>query len=314
MPESRIPARRDRHATLRSRALSAAALPIAPLYGAALAYRAFHPRRRVVPAEAGHPRDHGLPCTEVKVPFRAGRYVHAWLCPGSPERVVVLGHGMGASKVRSLEHAKFLHEAGYTVCLFDHRNHGASSQDASWRGLGDRFASDITAVVGHLRRVRGYGDARFAIYGFSFSCFSSMWALTHSGFEVDAMVCDSGPGHDVPPLFRKFLEADELPMPGPLGGEPSRAVVTGVLCALGTAMIRAQWPPPVTGKFARIPLLFMSGERDAIVPPSSVDALAERFPQAETHVLPGAEHLLGLRADPETYANVVLDFLKRALG
>ncbi|WKX70518.1 alpha/beta hydrolase [Streptomyces sp. XD-27] len=308
MPESE-PARRT---TLRSRVLSTAALPIAPLYGAALAYLAFHPRRKG--RRLAHPRDYGLPGTELRIPFRAGKYVHAWLCPGAEDRVVVLGHSMGTDKSRSLGHAKFLHDAGYTVCLFDHRNHGASSQDPSCLGLADRFASDLTAVVAHLRGARGYGAARVAVYGFSFSGFSSLWALTHKGFSVDALVCDSGPGHDVPPLFRKFLEADLLPMPGPLRTGPSREVVTGVLSALGTAMTGAQWPPPVTGTLAQVPLLFMSGERDAVVPPSSVDALAERFPQAETHVLPRAEHLLGLETDPESYANVVLDFLKRSLG
>ncbi|MEK8171040.1 alpha/beta hydrolase [Streptomyces sp. M19] len=122
------------------------------------------------------------------------------------------------------------------------------------------------------------------------------------------------PGRDVPPLFRKYLEAGSLPVPELLRGEPSRAVVTSVLCTLGTAMIHAQWPPPPAGRFTRTPFLFMSGERDPIIPPSSVDALAERYPQAETHVFPGAGHLLALRSDPEGYANVVLDFLKRAMG
>jgi uncharacterized protein len=310
MPEPRQ--KSVRYPALKSRVLSAAALPLAPLYGAGLAYRAFHPRRRV--QDDGHPRDYGLPGTELKIPFAARKYVHAWLCPGSEQKVVVLGHSMGMSKTRSLGHAKFLHDAGYTVCLFDHRNHGASSADRALLGLGDRFASDVTAVVSHLRGSQGYGQARLAVYGFSFSCFSSMWALTHEGFAVDALVCDSGPGHDVPPLLRKYLEAGMLPVPSMLSGEPSLSVVTGVLCSLAPALVRAQWPPPATGKFAEIPLLFMSGERDAIVPPSSVDALAERYAQAETHVLPNAEHLLGLETDPEAYANVVLDFLKRALG
>lgn len=294
-----------------SRALSVAALPIAPLYGASLAYLAFHPRNRT---QREHPRDHGLPCTDLEIPFARRKRVHAWLCPGSTEKVVVLGHSMGAGKDHSLGHAKFLHDAGYTVCLFDHRNHGASSDDRALFGLGDRFAGDVTKVVSWLRDKQGYGTARIAVYGFSFSCFSAMWALTHDGFEFDALVCDSGPGHDVPPLLRKYLEAEALPMPPVLSGEPSRSVVTRTLCALGPAMLRAQWPPPTTGKFAKIPLLFMSGEHDAIVPPSSVDALAERYAQAETHVLPGAEHLLGLQSDPDGYASVVLDFLKRALG
>ncbi|MDT3399161.1 alpha/beta fold hydrolase [Streptomyces sp. B1866] len=309
MPDSRETS--ARRSSLKSLALSAVALPVAPLYGVSLAYLAFHPRNR---AQHGHPRDFGLPYVDLRIPFTSGKYVHAWLCPGSDERVVIVGHSLGMNKGRSLAHAKFLHDAGYTVCLFDHRNHGSSSDDRSFVGLGDRFASDITAIVSYLRLRRGYGSAGIAVYGFSFSCFSSMWALTHEGFEVDALVCDSGPGHDVPPLLRRFLEAKELPLPALLSGEPSRSVVTSVLGNLGMAMVRAQWPPPAVGKFAQIPLLFMSGERDVIVPPSSVDALAERFPQAETHVLPNAEHLLGLQTDPEAYANVVLDFLKRALG
>ncbi|MBL1099698.1 alpha/beta hydrolase [Streptomyces coffeae] len=294
-----------------ARALSAVALPVAPLYGACLAYLAFHPRNR---AQRADPGDHGLPFTELEIPFTARKYVHAWLCPGSTDRVVVLGHSLGTSKDRSLAHARFLHDAGYTVCLFDHRNHGASGDDRALRGLGDRFAGDVIAVVERLRERHGYATARIAVYGFSFSCFSSMWALTHDGFEVDALVCDSGPGHDVAPLLRKFLEAEALPIPAPLSAEPSRSVVTRTLCTVGPAMLRAQWPPPVSGTFAKIPLLFMSGEYDAIVPPSSVDALAERYDQAETHVLPGAEHLLGLETDPEGYASVVLDFLERALG
>ncbi|GHJ28028.1 alpha/beta hydrolase [Streptomyces hygroscopicus] len=309
MPEPRQTSARS--PSVGARVLSAAALPIAPLYGASLAYLAFHPRRR---EQRGHPRDHGLPCTELKVPFAARKHLDAWLCPGSPEKVVVLGHSMATAKDQSLRHAKFLHDAGYTVCLFDHRNHGASSDDRALFGLGDRFAGDVTTVVSHLRAQRGYGSARIAFYGFSFSCFSSMWALTHDGFDLDALVCDSGPGHDVPPLLRKYLEAEALPLPALFKDEPSRSVVVQTLCAVGPAMLRAQWPPPATGKFAKIPLLFMSGEHDAIVPPSSVDALAERYAQAETHILPGAEHLLGLETDPEGYASVVLDFLERALG
>ncbi|WP_432040525.1 alpha/beta hydrolase [Streptomyces cucumeris] len=309
MPEPRQKSARP--PSLAARALSAAVLPVAPLYGASLAYLAFHPRNR---AQQANPGDHGLPYTELKIPFSPRKHVHAWLCPGATDRVVVLGHSLGTSKEHSLGHARFLHDAGYTVCLFDHRNHGASGDDRSILGLGDRFAGDVIAVVERLRERHGYATARIAVYGFAFSCFSAMWALTHDGFEVDALVCDSGPGHDVAPLLRKFLEAEALPVPAPLSAEPSRSVVTRTLCTVGPAMVRAEWPPPVTGTFAKIPLLFMSGEHDAIVPPSSVDALAERYEQAETHVLPGAGHLLGLETDPEAYASVVLDFLERALG
>jgi uncharacterized protein len=58
-----------------------------------------------------------------------GKRLHAWLCPGERDAVVVLGHGIGLSASASLPHAALLSQAGYTVCLFDHRNHGASEHD-----------------------------------------------------------------------------------------------------------------------------------------------------------------------------------------
>ncbi|MGV9770481.1 alpha/beta fold hydrolase [Streptosporangium sp. NPDC003464] len=308
-PDSGRPAAAGRPSPA-ARVLSAAVLPVAPLYGAALAYRLFHPPRR---RHHRRPQDFGLAATVLAIPLGGGGRLHAWLCPGAPDRVVVLGHGIGLSKSASLAHAKFLHDAGFTVCLFDHRNHGASGHDRARMRLGERFTDDITATVTHLRRAEGYGSARLAVYGFSFSTFPSLYSLAREGFGVDAVVCDSGPGDDLPQLFGNFLEAGGLPLPSPLRGPRPRAAVAGTLGSLATAMLGASWPPPADGPLAHVPLLFMSGGRDRILPASSVQALAGRYPRAETHVLPDADHLTGLKTDPGIYTTTVLDFLERAL-
>jgi hypothetical protein len=64
------------------------------------------------------------------------RGLHIWLCPGDPGRVVVLGHGLGLSKSASLAQARLLNDAGYTVAMFDLRNHGRSSADRACWGMG----------------------------------------------------------------------------------------------------------------------------------------------------------------------------------
>ncbi|QTR04502.1 alpha/beta fold hydrolase, partial [Saccharothrix algeriensis] len=197
-----------------TRAASVLLTPLAPLFGAFLAYRIYHPPRR---RHHRSPADYDLPATELVLPLpdRKGS-LHLWVCEGDPDRVVVVGHGIGLSKSASLPHAKFLHEAGYTVVLFDHRNHGRSSQDASALGLSARFTSDVAAVVDHFRGRAAHAGARFAVWGFSFSTFPILYVPMRGRTPVAAIICDSGPAVDTGPLFRNFLDTGALPIPAPV--------------------------------------------------------------------------------------------------
>ncbi|MFD3875224.1 alpha/beta hydrolase [Streptomyces sp. NPDC058623] len=292
--------------------MSALVLPAAPVYGAMLSYLVYHPPRR---PHHKHPCDFGLPLEEVSVPLPGrGRALHVWLCRGGADRVVVIGHGIGLSKSASLAQAAFLHEQGYTVALFDHRNHGLSGSDKAFWGLSERHTDDVVAVVEHLRGTAGYQDARYAVFGFSFSTFPSLYLLKRAGCPVDAIVCDSGPALDIQPLFQNFLRAKGLPVPRALRSGPSWSVLTAVFSRLGTAMLQAQWPPPAAGAYLHTPVLILAGEDDSIIPVDGARALAARYPEAEIEVLPGTEHLQGLKTDPDRYRTAVLDFLKRALG
>ncbi|MCX4693198.1 alpha/beta hydrolase [Streptomyces sp. NBC_01408] len=277
-----------------------------------LSYLVYHPPRR---PHHKHPSDFGLPVEEVSVPLPGGsRSLHVWLCRGGTDRVVVVGHGIGLSKSASLAQAAFLHQEGYTVALFDHRNHGLSDADKAFWGLSERHTDDVVAVVEHLRGMPEYQEAQYAVFGFSFSTFPSLYLLRRAGCPVDAIICDSGPALELRPLFENFLRAKGLPVPGPLRGGPSWSVLTSVFARLGTAMLQAQWPPPAEGAYLSTPVLVLAGEDDSIIPVEGVRALAARYPRAEVEVLPGTEHLQGMKTDPDRYRTAVLDFLKRALG
>ncbi|TVL87418.1 alpha/beta hydrolase [Streptomyces sp. LX-29] len=290
-----------------------AALPAAPLYGAALSYLVYHPPRR---PHHKKPADLGLTSSDVVVPLNGdtGRGIHVWLCPGDPGRVVVMGHGLGLSKSASLAQAKLLNDAGYTVALFDHRNHGKSGADRACWSMSDRHTADVVAVVRHMRARPEHATARIAVYGFSISTFPSLYMLRKADeCPVDAVVFDSGPAVDLRPLFRNFIAAGGLPVPRPLRTGSAGRTLEKVFSSVATAMLRVQWPPPVTGAYESTPMLFLTGERDSIIPAPAVRGLAERFPRAEVHELPDTEHLLGIKTHPKVYAETVLDFLQRTL-
>lgn len=301
----------SRQESLRKRMTSTLALPAAPLYGMFLSYAIYHPPRR---RHKKAPADFALEAQELDLMVPRRKKLRLWLIPGSRERVVVMAHGIGLNASASLAQAKLLHDAGYTVCLFDLRNHGLSDQDRAWWGISARFTADVAQVVNHLRAEHGYGEARFAVYGFSFSTFPTFFVLTRAECQVDAVICDSGPADDIDALLRGFVGTGGLPIPGPLRIGISRRALERSFAYFGRAVLQAEWPPKAAGRFADTPILFVTGQHDAIMPPALVARLGSRYPRAQVEVLPDAAHLDGLKANGEQYARTVLGFLDQAIG
>src|SRR5581483_3975040 len=110
-----------------------------------------HPRRKRL---WQHPSDFGLPCE--KVHFRAadGLRLSGWLIPAPAENdreaVIVVCHGYPYNRCEMLPHARFLHEAGFTVLLFDFRAMGESEGDLST--IGHEEVQDLLGALDYLTR------------------------------------------------------------------------------------------------------------------------------------------------------------------
>jgi uncharacterized protein len=289
------------------------AAPVAPLFGLLVAYLVYHPPRARRPRA---PSAFGLHPTELWIDVPPGRgRLHAWHCPGDPQRVVVLGHGMGLEKSRSLAQARLLHRAGYTVVLFDFRNHGASFRDHGLTRFSHRFDDDVVAVVDHVRAMPEHADAKVAVWGFSFSTFPVLDTLARLDGAVHAVICDSGPTREVSVIVGSLPRSGLLPVPRVLQAAPARRLWQAVYQRLATAMLDppAEWPPAARPGLGATPMLFVVGDRDAVAPVDQVRAVARRYPRAELLVVPGAGHLRAIKVDSDTYTATVLDFLARAL-
>jgi uncharacterized protein len=233
------------------------------------------------------PSAFGLDPTDLWINAKSGAaWLHAWHCPGDPQRVMVVGHGLGLGldKSFSLAQAQLLHQAGYTVVLFDFRNHGASFRDHALTRFSHRFDDDLVAVVDHVRTMPEHAHARIALWGFSFSTFPVLDTLARLDGAVDAVICDSGPTRDLSAIVNGLPRSGLLPVPPVLQAAPARTL--GQLVA---------------------------GDRDAVTEVDQVRAVARRYPHAEVLVVPGAGHLRAIKVDRQTYTATVLDFLARAL-
>jgi pimeloyl-ACP methyl ester carboxylesterase len=306
--------RRGRPAPLGARMAAVLAAPLAPVFGLLVAYFIYHPPR---PRRQHAPSAFGLAPTELWITGSSERArLHAWRLPGDPQRVVVVGHGMGLEKSRSLAQARLLHQAGYTVVLFDFRNHGPSLRDHALTRFSHRFNDDLVAVVDHVRAMPEHAHARIALWGFSFSTFPAPDTLARLDGAVHAVICDSGPTRDLSVIIGRFPRSGLLPVPQALQTAPARTLWQLVYQRLAMAILDppADWPPAAQQVLSATPMLFVVGDRDPVTPVDQVRALARRYPRAELLVVPGAGHLQAIKVNKDAYTATVLDFLARALN
>jgi pimeloyl-ACP methyl ester carboxylesterase len=108
-----------------------------------------------------------------------------------------------------------------------------------------------------------------------------------------------------------------LSVPQSMRSGPARRLLEAVFRPLVKAGMRAprNWPPePSRPGYDTTAMLFIVGDRDAVVDPEEVRVLAERYARTRFVVVSGAGHLRPAKADPDRYRSTVLDFLSTHLG
>lgn len=101
--------------------------------------------------ERSDPARVGLNFREVGFPTSGGKQLFGWFIPAALQEkapAVAVIHGWGGNAEMMLPAARLLHEAGYSVLLFDARCHGRSDED-EFTSL-PRFAEDAEHAVNWL--------------------------------------------------------------------------------------------------------------------------------------------------------------------
>jgi uncharacterized protein len=218
---------------------------------------------------------------------------------GAP--AVVLVHGFKTSREEMLPWARLLHEAGYSVLLFDTRGCGKSA--GSTVGLGATEPRDISLAVEFARDQ--FGTDKVAVLGISLGAGAAILAAANDR-HISAVIADSAwTDQDLQLSRLSFLPLGPVRVPVPPYG------IGAVNAIVGADVTRAR-PLDVISQISPRPILLIHSEDDdnATTP---VDGARRLFAAAgepkQLWVAARGGHVGALNAFPAEYRARVLDFL-----
>lgn len=254
----------------------------------------FHQPRGEIP---GTPADRGLPYENISFPTAEGLTLRGWLIPSSPDKAIVLASGYTDTRWNVLKYARFLHQAGYTLLLFDPRGTGES--DGELYAFGAYEPQDIRAAVEYLRS-RDF--KKIGLFGHSNGATAALIAASQIKLPV---VADS-------PFANLRLAAKSA---------EEKDFLLQFLFPLYIVVARARLGFDLFGRTNALRIinsvshvLFIHGLADDYVAPENSILLYERASEPKgLWLVPKAKHVESLDVEPEEYARRVSEFFARYL-
>ncbi len=144
------------------------------------------------------PEKYGLDYEEVTFEAKDGVLLSGWLVKGDNDKVIIQSHfgvqcsrcgftqeGKGLMKnalwtsdIHFLDQAKYLAEAGYSILMYDLRNHGNSgSGKTPWVTWGTEERKDVLGAVNFVSNHSDYSDASIGLLSICMGAASSTFAF-----------------------------------------------------------------------------------------------------------------------------------------
>jgi pimeloyl-ACP methyl ester carboxylesterase len=255
---------------------------------------------------AARPSDPRAPSDLIVVDMTTPHGVSFWLVGASANApAVVLVHGFKGNREEMLPWARFIHDAGYNVALFDARGCGKSA--GAVVGLGATEPQDITEVIAAARGI--FHTDRIGLLGISLGAGAAILAAAADP-AISAVVADSAwTDQDLLLSRLSFVPLGPVRIPLPPYG------IAAVNAMVGADVSRAR-PLDVISAIAPRPILLIhSADDDNGTTP--VEGARQLFAAAgepkELWIAPRGGHAGAINAFPEEYRARVLAFLRQAL-
>jgi uncharacterized protein len=237
------------------------------------------------------PDDVGLPYEDVQFPAREdGVRLSGWFIPAEQPSAptLLLVHGWpwnrlgeaaeggmasltGASPVDLLRLAHALHRAGYSLLLFDLRNHGESASKGTVT-FGHQEAYDVLGALDYLVTRPDVDAQRIGAVGFSMGGNAVLYSLPQTEMLAAAVVIQP----TSPDIFaRRFSQH----LFGPLGG-PVLAVAKQMITLSSGFRLGSVDPRFVVPGGGSAPVLFVQGQGDPWGSVTNVAEMAQSYPTA----------------------------------
>lgn len=145
------------------------------------------------------PSDYNLNFEDVSFKASDGVTLTGWLIKGGTEKIIIQSHygvqssrsgytpkGKGMGKmwkedISFLKHAKYLVDRGYSVLMYDFRNHGNSDKGTCpWVTWGPEERKDVIAAVDYVSKHADYKSAQIGLLSICMGAASSTYAFGES--------------------------------------------------------------------------------------------------------------------------------------
>lgn len=272
----------------------------------AFAWFATHPPRLRVRRS---PADFSLEFEPVQFSSADGLKLSGWLIPTAPAEaakgVVTLCHGYPMNRTEMLPYARFLHDAGYALLLFDFRALGESEGDLC--SIGHHEVDDLHGALDYLTSRPDTAELPKGALGLSLGGAVSIMTAARDE-RLRAVVAEASF-----PTLQHALD--------------KRFWFTGPLSPLITRPVRwwgQRWFPVQPGEVAPgaeisaispRAVMLIQGKRDLLVDWRETVAMYEAAGEPrELWLMPRSHHARCLRDEPEEYARRVTAFFDRHLA
>jgi len=222
------------------------------------------------------PAQLGVRAEDVQIVTADGSRLHGWFLPavGSAKGTVLHLHGNAANVSNHLPLVSWLPARGYDVLMVDYRGFGRSKGKPSLDGIVD----DAAAALAHLRTRPGVDASKLIVLGQSIGGATALRLLARDPAGVRLAIIDSS--------FASYRGiARDATAGGPLA--PIAALTVGVLPGPDKDPITAL-------KSIRVPLIFVHGARDSIIPAANSERLHAAAPGSQHWSVPDAMHIMAL--------------------
>jgi alpha-beta hydrolase superfamily lysophospholipase len=246
-------------------------------------------------------------------------YVRRWRSD-QPKRLVVLVHGYGEHIGRYEHVAQALAARGSTVVGPDHIGHGRSPGERAVITSFETVVDDLRGVV----RAES-GDLPVVMVGHSMGGLIAVRYAQRDPEDLAGLVL-SGPAIGAGPVLQQRLDVPQL------ASEPldpralSRDAYVGQSYVADPLVYHGGWKRPTLEAFVAadaavtdgpafgdLPLLYLHGAEDPLVPVARAKPVVERLagPNTEMHILDGARHEVFNEIDKDVAIALVSAFVER---
>lgn len=235
------------------------------------------------------------------VTFQSSDGVHlkGWFIPPENQSVVIFVHGLGGNRTTLLDDAQMVVSHGYGALLFDLRNSGES--DGGLTSLGLLEANDVKAAIQFVQE-QLEPQPKIALFGHSMGAAASLLAGEQAG--ADAIVSISSFTSIEDNVASAFKTMTGLP-PFPF----APLVIYFAEREVGHDISEVS-PLNAVRQYESVPVLFLHGAKDSLIPVSNVYELYKQANSPkEFFIVEEAGHFGFREVEPKEYETRIMGFL-----